>query len=134
MTEQIYEERLKVLEEKTEEVNKKLIMVDEVLTNFATVINDCSINLDIIYDLIFAIVKYSKISVSKDEDDNIIDIDLLIPNINQDFLNKFAQYVFDLKNGLKDSEMVTSEEIIKMTENKIKEMLNGTRWLLRQFL
>jgi len=127
MTEQIYEERLKVLEEKTEEVNKKLIMVDEVLTNFATVINDCSINLDIIYDLIFAIVKYSKISVSKDEDDNIIDIDLLIPNINQDFLNKFAQYVFDLKNGLKDSEMVTSEEIIKMTENKIKEMLNGTR-------
>lgn len=99
--------------------------IEEVLPNFATVISDCSINLDIVYDLLFAIVRHSKISIEKDEKGNITDIEFLMPNINQEFLTNFAQFVFDLKNSLKDSKVVTSEEIIKITENKIDEMLGG---------
>lgn len=105
---------------KLEEVDES---IKEALKNFAEIISTTIYNIDILYELLFAAVKYPTLILTKDENGNVIDVELKMPKLDQDFLNEYAKFVFDVKDNTRKSEVITPNEINRLCEQKIEEML-----------
>lgn len=99
--------------------------VKEALLHLAESISTAIYNIDILYELIYAIVKYPTLVLTKDENGNIIDVELKMPKIDQELLQKYAAYVFDLKDTTKNSKVIEQKEILTMLDKKLEELIKN---------